>query len=118
MGTLKRTYDVIIVDSPPLASGGDPLILSSLTGNLAVVIRTGSTEKALTRAKLDQLSRLPMRILGVILNDVSASDSYHTYYTSYLPGYEPVAEGEGDDDDDSGARYLSSSMASESVAEE
>jgi capsular exopolysaccharide synthesis family protein len=118
MGTLKRTYDVIIVDSPPLASGGDPLILSSLTGNLAVIIRTGSTEKALTRAKLDQLSRLPIRILGVILNDVSASDSYHTYYTSYLPGYEPVAEGEGDDDDDSGSRYLSSSMASESVAEE
>jgi Mrp family chromosome partitioning ATPase len=87
---------VIIVDCPPLASGGDPLILGSLTGNLAVVIRTGATEKALAQAKIDQLSRLPIRILGAILNDVSAHDTYHSYYASYLPSYEPVPE-EGDE---------------------
>lgn len=95
MGMLKRTYDVIIVDCPPLASGGDPLILGSLTGNMAVVIRTGATERALAQAKLDQLARLPIRILGAILNDVSATDSYHSYYAHYLPSYEPVPE-EGD----------------------
>ncbi|MEM7414173.1 MAG: polysaccharide biosynthesis tyrosine autokinase [Gemmatimonadota bacterium] len=94
VGTLKRTYDVIIIDCPPLASGGDPLILGSLTGHLAVVIRTGSTEKLLAQAKIDQLSRLPVRILGAILNDVSAADSYHSYYASYLPSYEPVPEGD------------------------
>jgi capsular exopolysaccharide synthesis family protein len=92
MGTLKRSYDVIIVDSPPLASGGDPLILSTLTGNLAVVIRTGSTDKQLTHAKLEQLNRLPVRVLGAILNDVDPADGYHYYYASYLPGYEPVPE--------------------------
>jgi len=97
IGTLKRTYDVIIVDCPPLASGGDPLILGSLMGNLGVVIRTGSTEKALAHAKLDQVARLPIRILGAILNDVSARDSYHSYYASYLPSYEPVPE-EGDEE--------------------
>lgn len=107
MGTLKRTYDVIIVDSPPLASGGDPLILGSLTGNLAVVIRTGATEKALAQAKLDQLSRLPIRILGAVLNDVSRSDSYHSYYASYLPSYEPLPE-EGDDE---GTQLLSEATA-------
>jgi capsular exopolysaccharide synthesis family protein len=95
MGSLKRTYDVIIVDTPPLASGGDPLILGSLTGNLAVVIRTGTTEKALAHSKLDQLARLPIRILGAILNDVSKTDANHSYYGSYLPSYEPVPE-EGD----------------------
>lgn len=95
MGTLKRSYDVIIVDCPPLASGGDPLILGSLAGNIAVVIRTGTTEKALAQAKLDQLARLPIRILGAILNDVSASDTYHSYYANYLPSYEPIPE-EGD----------------------
>jgi capsular exopolysaccharide synthesis family protein len=92
MGTLKRSYDVIIVDCPPLAAGGDALILSTLTGNLAVVIRTGSTERALAQAKLDQLTRLPIRVLGAILNDVDPSDGYHYYYSAYLPGYEPVPE--------------------------
>lgn len=96
MGTLKRAYDVIIVDCPPLASGGDPLILGSLTGNLAVVIRTGATERALAQAKLDQLARLPIRILGAILNDVSERDG-NSYYASYLASYEPLPE-EGDDE--------------------
>ena len=65
---------------------------------LAVVIRTGSSEKRLTQAKLDQMSRLPIRLLGAILNDVDPRDSYHYYYSSYLPGYEPVPteeDGEG-----------------------
>jgi Mrp family chromosome partitioning ATPase len=107
VGTLKRSYDVIIMDCPPLASGGDPLILSTLMGNLAVVIRTGSTEKLLTQAKLEQLSRLPIRLLGAILNDVDPNDGYHYYYASYLPGYEPVAteeDGEGVQLVDSGER--------------
>lgn len=103
MGTLKRTYDVIIVDCPPLASGGDPLILGSLTGNLAVVIRTGTTEKGLAQAKLDQLARLPIRVLGAILNDVSPTDSHHSYYASYLPSYEPIPE----EDDAEGTQLLS-----------
>lgn len=97
MGTLKRSYDVIIVDCPPLAAGGDAVILSTLAGNLAVVIRTGTTEKALAQAKLEQLSRLPIRVLGAILNDVDPSDGYHYYYSAYLPGYEPVPE-EGEED--------------------
>jgi capsular exopolysaccharide synthesis family protein len=92
MGTLKRSYDVIIVDTPPLAAGGDAVILSTLTGNLAVVIRTGTTEKQLAQAKLDQLGRLPIRILGAVLNDVDPTDHHYYYYTSYLPGYEPVPE--------------------------
>ncbi|MEX2049023.1 MAG: polysaccharide biosynthesis tyrosine autokinase [Gemmatimonadota bacterium] len=97
IGTLKRSYDVIIVDTPPLAAGGDAMILSTLTGNLAVVIRTGTTERQLALVKLEQISRLPIRILGAILNDVDPSDGYHYYYSAYLPGYEPVPE-DGEED--------------------
>ena len=97
MGTLKQRYEVIIVDSPPLASGGDPLILSALTGNLVMVIRTGSTERQLAQVKLDQVARLPIRVLGAVLNDVDPSDTYHYYYSAYLPGYEPQPV-DGDDE--------------------
>jgi len=94
MGTLKQRYDVIVVDCPPLAAGGDAVILGALTGNLTLVIRTGSTEKHLTQAKLAPLSRLPIRLLGVVLNDVDPSGGSH-YYSSYLPGYEAMgAEGD------------------------
>jgi succinoglycan biosynthesis transport protein ExoP len=94
MGELKQSYDVVIVDTPPLAAGGDALILGTLTGNLTVVIRTGSTEKHLTLAKLQPIYRLPIRLLGAVLNDVDPTDGYHYYYSAYLPGYEPVAVGD------------------------
>lgn len=97
MGTLKQRYDVVIVDCPPLTAGGDTLILGTLTGSLTIVIRTGSTEKHLTQAKLAPISRLPIRILGVVLNDVDPEDGYNNYYyySSYLPGYEALpAEGD------------------------
>lgn len=104
MGTLKRSYEVIIVDCPPLAAGGDALILGSLVGNMEVVLRTGSTDKQLTQAKLEQVQRLPIRILGAILNDVDPTQTYDAYYYStYLPDYQPIADGE----DDEGVRLLS-----------
>ncbi len=91
-GTLKRAFDVIIIDCPPLAAGADTLVLSGLAGNLAVVLRTGSTDKQLAVAKLDTLSRLPVRVLGAILNDVEPKGSYYRYYSSYLPGYHTQSE--------------------------
>jgi len=94
LGELKRSYEVIIVDTPPLAAGGDAVLLGALTGNLALIIRTGSTDKLLTAAKLEPLTRLPIRILGAILNDVEPRGPDYRYYSSYLPGYEPGLEEE------------------------
>lgn len=95
-GALKRAYDVILVDCPPLAAGGDAVILSGLAGSMALVLRTGSSEKQLTSSKLDMLGRLPIRILGAVLNDVEPRGVY-SYYSSYLPDYHPQSEG-GDED--------------------
>lgn len=93
---VRQRYDVILVDSSPLGAGADPFILGTVTGNLLLVLRTGSTNRVLTEAKLGFVDRLPIRILGAVLNDIPAGGGYH--YTSYLPyailpGY--AAEGEG-----------------------
>lgn len=101
LGTLKRAYDVILIDSPPLAAGADLFVLAGLSGQLAIVLRTGSTDKRLAVAKLDSLSRLPVRVLGAILNDVEPKGEYYQYYASYLPDYAPDYEpGEAVDEDD------------------
>jgi tyrosine-protein kinase Etk/Wzc len=83
---LRSEYEVIIVDSPPLGAGADPYILSTLTGNLIMVLRTGVTSRELAEVKLELVDRLPIRLLGAVLNDVPASKVYGYY--SYLPGYE------------------------------
>jgi hypothetical protein len=55
------------------------------------VLRTGSTDGELAEAKLELLDRLPVRVLGAVLNDVPQSRVYRHY--SYLPGYQAEDEG-------------------------
>jgi len=82
---LRSQYSVVIIDSAPLGAGVDPLVLGSLTGSLLLVLRTGVTDREMAAAKLDALDRLPIRILGAVLNDVKP-DGVYRYY-SYLSGY-------------------------------
>lgn len=90
---VRAQYKIIIVDSPPLGSGVDPYTLGTLTGSLLLVLRTGTTNLTLARTKLTVLDHLPIRLLGVVLNDVRP-DGLYRYY-SYLPGYAAVNEREG-----------------------
>jgi Mrp family chromosome partitioning ATPase len=57
---------------------------------MVMVLRTGTTDRTMAESKLDILDRLPVRVLGAILNDVSASGPYRYY--SYMTGYEVVEE--------------------------
>ncbi len=86
LAELRVRYQAIVIDSPPLGAGVDPLILASLTGSLVLVIRNGVTDRAFAGARLEALQRLPIRVLGAILNDVSATEGVYRYY-SYIPGY-------------------------------
>jgi tyrosine-protein kinase Etk/Wzc len=97
LAELRTRYQAIIVDSPPLGAGVDPLILASLTGTLVVVLRNGVTDRTFAGARLDALQRLPIRILGAILNDVRASEGMYRYYT-YISGYRSEDEIESDEE--------------------
>ena len=90
-GEFRSRYEVIICDSPPLAAGIDSFILSSLTGNLLLVVRTGVSQREVLSSKVEVLGRMPIRILGAVLNDV-AQGSVYEYYAYYLPGYDTSDE--------------------------
>jgi polysaccharide biosynthesis transport protein len=90
---VRMDYDVILIDSPPLGAGVDPFILGTATGNVLLVLRTGYSHREMTGAKLEVLDRLPVRILGAVLNDVPrGGNNYYAYYSYHLPGYEAVDE--------------------------
>lgn len=93
LAKLRPDYDVILIDSPPLTAGVDPFVLGTLTGSLLVVLRTGHSNREIAGAKLEVLDRLPIRLLGAVLNDVPKGAAYGYYaYSYYLPGYETVEE--------------------------
>jgi tyrosine-protein kinase Etk/Wzc len=93
---LKRRYEVIILDSPPMAAGSDAYVLGAHAGSVLTVLRSGTTNKDLAAAQLDSFLRLPVRLLGAVLNDFTPQlgQGYYRYYSHYLPGYETSEEGE------------------------
>jgi capsular exopolysaccharide synthesis family protein len=93
LAQLRPNYDVIVCDSPPLTAGIDPFVLGTATSNLVVVLRTGVSHREVIEAKLEVLDRMPVRLLGAVLNDVPDNAAYG-YYAYYLPGYEAGDERE------------------------
>jgi Mrp family chromosome partitioning ATPase len=94
MDRVRPQFDVIVVDSPPLGAGVDPLTLGTLTGSIILVLRTGATDRDIARTHLTMVRHLPIRILGVVLNDVRPEGMYGYYGYYYLAGYNgETAEG-------------------------
>lgn len=90
---MANDYDVVIVDSPPLGAGFDAYALSAATGNMALVLRAGVTDRTMAEAKLAILDTLPVRILGAVLNSMELTGAYQ-YYAYDLP------DDEDEDEDD------------------
>ncbi|HET8654082.1 MAG TPA: polysaccharide biosynthesis tyrosine autokinase [Longimicrobiaceae bacterium] len=92
---LKSRFDVILVDSPPLGAGADAFALGIQTRNLLLVLRAGATDRSLASMKLAIADRLPIRVVGAVLNGAPTETTPYRAYT-YMRGYEAVEEGSGD----------------------
>jgi capsular exopolysaccharide synthesis family protein len=86
MAELKARFNVVILDSPPLGAGIDPFVLGTAAGNIMLVLRSGETNRQMAEAKIRLLDRLPIRVLGAVINDINAGESSYQYY-SYVYGY-------------------------------
>jgi len=77
---LEGRFHVVIVDSPPLGAGIDPYVLGTVTGKMLLVLRSGETDRRIAEAKLKLLHRLPIELVGAVLNDFQEETSF-AYYT-------------------------------------
>jgi tyrosine-protein kinase Etk/Wzc len=102
---LAGQFDALVVDSAPLGAGIDPFALGVATGAMLIVLRTGETDRRLAQTKLEVLDRLPVRVLGTVLNDIGENPQFRYYH--YLEGYGAV-----DSDVDQGERIGAGNGAS------
>jgi capsular exopolysaccharide synthesis family protein len=80
---VKSHFDIIIIDSPPLSLGADALWESIAAGALALVLRMDASDRNLAKSALSSVDRLPIQVLGAILNDC-AMGVENDYYSEYL----------------------------------
>jgi succinoglycan biosynthesis transport protein ExoP len=78
---LRRSFDWVLVDSPPLASVTDGLLLARHADHTLLVIQHDAVEKKLVKRAIGGLRRATPNLLGVVLNVVDVrSRSYQYYY--------------------------------------
>ena len=83
--TLKRSdrFDHVLIDSPPLLSVADPVIMASKIATI-LVVQCGRTGRQAVMRGREKLEQAKANILGVVLNDV---DVRHGDYYGYHYGY-------------------------------
>ncbi len=87
-------YDRVIIDSPPLFSVSDPLVILPHVDGVVLVARYGKTRRGVVRDAMSLLGDGGARVFGVVLNSVTGRDQGY-YYGRYYTHYGTAAPGRG-----------------------
>jgi capsular exopolysaccharide synthesis family protein len=85
LARLSASFDLVIVDSPPLQAVTDSAILSSVVDATLLVIDAGRSRRSAVRLACESLAKSGTTVLGVALN--RAPDRAHSNYTGYYGEY-------------------------------
>jgi succinoglycan biosynthesis transport protein ExoP len=94
---LRDDFEWVLVDSPPLASVTDALLLARQADHTVLVVEHDKVDKKLVKRTVAALQKATPYLLGVLLNvvDVRARRYQYYYYTEHG---EPVPDAEGSGD--------------------
>jgi len=89
LAELRKRYDRILIDSPPITAVTDSVILSKYVDGVVLVIRAGDTVREVAKNALNQLQAVGAHILGGVLNavDIGKDKYYYYYYYQYYHYY-------------------------------
>ncbi len=97
LDTLRKSnrFDHVLIDSPPLLSVADPVIMASKAGAVILVVQCGRTARPVVIRGRQKLAQAKANILGVVLNDMDVhSGDYYSYRYRYRHyRYEDKTEG-------------------------
>lgn len=93
--TFSQNFDYVVIDSPPVASFADSLILSSLVDGVIIVIKGGFTPREMAQRTKSLLQSVGAKILGVVVNQIKLQPHDYYYYSTYYTRYY-YGEGSGD----------------------
>ncbi|GEM_PF-1543728 len=88
---LREKFTWVIIDSPPILSVTDPVLLATLADMTLLVIRYNELDRRIIRQCVQGLIKGGANLIGTVINDVdferdTAYSYYHYYY--YYKGYD------------------------------
>jgi capsular exopolysaccharide synthesis family protein len=82
--TLGRHFTHIVIDSPPVNSFTDGVLIASIVDGVLLVVHGGKSSRGVVRRSRQLLLDIGAKIVGVVLNNVSVrSHDYYYYHRRY-----------------------------------
>ena len=105
---VKDSFDIVLLDSPPIMGLADALIISQYVKTLTLAVDIEQTNKDVLKSAMNRLHRVNAPISGVLLTRYSADSTddygYHySNYNNYTYGDDAVA---GIEDEPEGKNWL------------
>jgi capsular exopolysaccharide synthesis family protein len=83
LAEMRTTFDVIVVDTPPVLAVSDPLIIAAHVDGMIVVTNGGKTRLDALKRTSQTLQRGAIRVIGVVINQQGSKSKDGYYYTEY-----------------------------------
>lgn len=82
INTLKETYDMVIIDTPPVMAVNDAVIIGAMTDGILYVIESGRATFSMVDHVKELFTKANLHTIGIVLNKFKAYETgyYHYYY--------------------------------------
>jgi capsular exopolysaccharide synthesis family protein len=83
MTALQSRYNYVVVDSPPISSFTDGVLIATMVDGVLLVVHGGKSSRHIVRRSKQLLSDVGSKVFGVVLNNVNLQSHDYYYYQSY-----------------------------------
>lgn len=77
---LQGKFSHVVVDSPPIASFTDGVLIASMVDGVILVVHSGKSSRQVVRRSRQLLQDIGAKIFGVVLNNVNLRSQDNSYY--------------------------------------
>ena len=94
---IQAVCDIVLIDTPPVLSVTDAVVLAPFVDGVVLVIKPGATKVAAFKQAVERLRQVNARLLGVVVNVVGTNRTYYSYYyrNYYYKGYDEYTAEDG-----------------------
>lgn len=83
MSILQSKFNHVVVDSPPVSSFTDGVLISSMVDGVLLVVHGGKSSRHVVKRSRQLLQDVGAKIFGVVLNNVNLQSHDYYYYQRY-----------------------------------
>jgi capsular exopolysaccharide synthesis family protein len=87
MSVLQQHFDHVVVDSPPVSSFTDGVLISTMVDGVLLVVHGGKSSRHIVRRSKQLLQDVGAKIFGVVLNNIEIQSHDYYYYQRYSDKY-------------------------------